>query len=261
MTDCSIVAEIRGTALCLTVDRQEVRNAYAPDTLRRLAEQIHDAPRRGVRAVILTGAGSVSFSSGMDLRALRSEPGEKVSAAVAEFQAAFDDPDRLPIIAAVNGDAKGGGFETALRCDLVVTADHAMFGLPEVRHGLIPGGGATLLPARLPIAVAMELAIAGLAMPAQRAYELGLVNRVVPRGSLLDVAQTFAESIASGAPHAVAKTRSLLWTTLGAGAEQGWADTKRAVTDPRLRDEMAEGVAAFAEKRPPRWVTASATDN
>jgi len=254
MADCSIITEVRGPALWLTVDRQDVRNAYAPDTLRHLAEEIRDATKRDVRAVILTGAGSRSFSSGMDLRALRDEPSEAVSDAVAEFHAAFDDPERVPIIAAVNGDANGGGFETVLRCDLVIAAEHVMFGLPEVRHGLIPGGGATLLPARLPIVVAMELVIAGLAMPAQRAYDLGLVNRVVPADALADVAQAFADSTAAGAPNAVATTRSLLWTTLHSGSDQGWRDTKQALSDPRRRAEMAEGVAAFTEKRRPSWL-------
>ena len=249
MAGPSLTAERRGAVLRLTVDRQEVRNAYDPATLRAIAEQLRAASGRGVRLVVLTGAGTQSFSSGMDLRALKALPGAEVSAAIGEFRVAFDAPERPVVIAALNGDAVGGGLEVMLRCDLVVAAEHVSLRLPEVRHGLLPGGGATLLPARVPVAVAIELGITGEAMSAARAHQLGLINRIAPADRLHEVADQLAASVLAGAPRAVSLTRALMWTTLGDGPAAGWQATTAALGDEALRAEMAAGIAAFTERR------------
>jgi enoyl-CoA hydratase len=237
----------------LTIDRQHVRNAYDGPTLLALAEALERCSNEGIRVAILTGAGRKSFSAGMDLKAMAAAAPGEVAVAVARFRKAMDDPARVPVIAAVNGPATGGGFETTLRCDLVVAADHATFHLPEVRRGIVPGGGATLLPARIPMAVAMELAILGDPISAERAYQLGLVNRVVPAASVLRSALEMADRLASNGPRAVARTRSLLWTTLNEGVGAAWEATERVGEDVDVRAEMQEGVASFVEKRPPRW--------
>jgi enoyl-CoA hydratase/carnithine racemase len=189
----------------------------------------------------------------MDLHALSSERPEVVAAAVAAFNEALDSPDRLPVIAALNGDAVGGGMEVALRCDLVVAADDCSLRLPEVERGLIPGGGGTLLSSRIPLAVAMEVGILGAPMSAARAHELGLVNRLVPRRDVVATAVALAERIARNGPRAVAVTRRLLWISAREGAAAGWEQTKSATMDAELREEMAEGVAAFIDKRAPVW--------
>ena len=178
-------SERAGRVLVLTIDRPEVRNALDPATLDAIAAALTDAALDdAIGAVVLTGAGHDSFSSGMDLRALEHDRAEAARASRA-FDVVMRDGDRIPIVAAVAGNAIGGGFEIALRCDLVVAADDVVFGLPEVGRGLVPGGGGTLLPSRISLAVALELGLTGEPITVQRAYDLGLVNRVVPRGDVL----------------------------------------------------------------------------
>ena len=118
----------------LTIDRKHVRNAYDPPTLLALAGELERSRVDGQRAAILTGAGSASFSAGMDLKAMSAGGDGEVERAVSVFRAEMDDSRRVPLIAAVNGLATGGGFETMLRCDLSVAADHATFRLPEVQR-------------------------------------------------------------------------------------------------------------------------------
>jgi enoyl-CoA hydratase len=249
----SLSTERRGSVVILTIDRQSVRNAYDATTLLALTDALVGCASSGARAAVLTGAGEASFSAGMDLKALSTAPPGVIARAVAAFRGVMDDPDRIPVIAAVNGPATGGGFETVMRCDLAVAAEHATFRLPEVQRGIVPGGGATLLPARLPIGLAQELAILGEPISATRAYELGLVNRVVPANEVLDVAVAFGERIAQNGPRAVARTRALLWMTFNEGVAAAWAETGRSNEDPGLRSEMEEGIAAFMEKRSPSW--------
>jgi enoyl-CoA hydratase len=251
--DNEVTLERRGQVAIITIDRQHVRNAFDPIALRRLTQLLRDCHAEGARAAVLTGAGSASFSSGMDLRAMGSESPESLAATVAAFNAALDDEERIPLIAAVNGPASGGGFEVALRCDLIVAAATATFRLPEVQRGIVPGGGATLLPNRLPIAIALELGIVGEAITAQRAYELGLVNAVVTSEQVIPTALNFAERIARNGPLAVARTRALMWQTALDGSRIAWARAQDSSRDPLLRQETTEGVAAFIDKREPRW--------
>jgi enoyl-CoA hydratase len=170
--------------------------------LHALADALSDARADGIRAILLTATGAVAFGSGMDLHALRDDR-DAAGDAVHAFRAAFEHAERPPVVAAVNGDAMGGGFELVLRCELVIAAEHAQFGLPEVSHGLVPGRGATLLPLRIPLAVAMELVLLGERIDAMRAAALGLVNRVVPAEDVRDVALEITTRLANQAPLAV----------------------------------------------------------
>lgn len=247
-----------GRVAVLTIDRQHVRNACDPAALHRLAQLLRQCVDDGVRAVVLTGAGDVTFCSGMDLKAVVSSPAEDVREAIAAFDHEIDGEDRPVLIAAVNGAAVGGGFEIALRCDLVVAAEHATFHLPEVARGLVPGGRATLLPGRIPLAAALEIGLLGEPVTAARAQHLGLVNRVVPGESLAAVAEELAERVAGHGPLAVRTTRNLMWATAVDGAASSWARTGAQLAAPALAAEMREGIAAFVEKRPPRWQTGDA---
>ena len=236
-----------------TMDRQAVRNALDVEMLLGLAQLLTDPPGR---AVVLTGAGGASFSAGMDLRALRSSPPHEVADAVHALDSALDAEDRVPVVAALNGPASGGGFELALRCDLAVAAEHAHVHLPEVRHGIVPGGGAVFLPARIPLAVALELGMVGEPMSAERAFQLGLVNRLVPAAGAVAVATELARKMAENGPVAVRMTRALMRRTYEQGVPAA-REASAAVRDsPDVRAEMAEGVAAFLEKRSPHWPTA-----
>lgn len=255
MTASEVLVRHDGPVTVVTIDRQRVRNALDPGSLHAIAEVIGSGD---ARAVVLSGAGEASFCSGMDVTALA---GEAVLEAIAAFDQALDDPGRPMLIAAVNGAATGGGFEVVLRCDLVVAAEHATFRLPEVGRGMVPGGRATLLPARVPLAVALEIGLLGEPVPAPRAAELGLVNRVVPAADLLGVAVGLGHRLAAAGPRAVRHTRNLMWTTAVDGAAAGWAATREALADPELAAEVREGVAAFLEKRPAKWHSHSGTND
>ena len=242
-----------GTVMVLTIDRQEVRNALDPPALLAMAAAIDDATADpATTAAVITSAGDRSFSSGMDLRALRGG-GPEVGEAVRRWDGVIRSPDRLPVVAAVAANAVGGGFELMLKCDLAVAADDIVFSLPEVGRGMVPGGGATLLPARIPLAIALELGIVGEPMDVLRAYQLGLVNRVVPRADVLPTAVALAKRIGENAPLAVAATRRLMWQTFEHGAATSWSHLQDGRRDPGRAAESAEGLAAFAEKRKPVW--------
>jgi enoyl-CoA hydratase len=247
----SLLVERVDDVLVLTVDRPHRRNALDPATLYALVSALTDAQVDGTRAVVLTATGDVAFGSGMDLHALR-EDREAAGAAVHEFRAAFEHPERPPVVAAVNGDAMGGGFELVLRCELVVAADHVRFGLPEVSHGLVPGSGATLLPLRIPLAVAMELVLLGQRIDAARAAALGLANRVVPAHEVRDTALAIAAQLAGQAPLAVSGARRAVWAALD-GRPHAMAVAQAEVARVSTSNDMREGLAAFAEKRAPRW--------
>jgi enoyl-CoA hydratase len=240
-----------GSVRVITINRPERRNALDPETFvglgRSFVEAEHDD---GVRVVVLTGAGDQAFSAGMDLKAF-----------VAGTRGGGDGPgtevfvERVypkPIIAAVNGAAVAGGFGIMLGCDIVVAAEHAVFGLPEVKRGLVGVGATSRAALRLPPAVLLELALTGATMDAARALHFGLVNRVVPGPEVLPTAIAMAEEIAANAPLAVALTkeiaydaRHLLDTDIGAWRER--AAPVFASADAR------EGATAFAEKRPPQF--------
>src|SRR5262249_13020960 len=154
----------------------------------------------------------------------------------------------IPLVAAVNGSAMAGGFELMMRCDLAVAADHVRFGLPEARRGLLAGGGATLLPCRIPLAVALELGLTGEPIDATRAWQLGLVNHVVPSAAVLDKAVALATAIAANAPLAVAAMRRTMWTAAIDGGAAAWDQTQREQLVVGSSNDAREGIAAFREK-------------
>lgn len=159
-----------------------------------------------------------------------------------------------PLIAAVEGPAFGGGFEIALACDLVVAARTARFALPESRRGVVASSGALFRAMRaLPLNVARELLITGAVLDADRGYQIGFVNRVVDPGQALTVALELADDICASSPVSVAASLAALSAQHDAGDEAGWAATAEAVERVKASDDLREGVAAFFEKRPPRW--------
>jgi enoyl-CoA hydratase len=161
---------------------------------------------------------------------------------------------RKPLIAAVEGFAVAGGFEIALACDLLVAARNAKFGVPEVRRSLVAAGGALLrMPQRMPYALAMELALTGDPIEAQRGHELGIVNRLTEPGQAVDVALELAERIAANGPLALAATKEVLQAQRDWSQEEFW-ERQRAIVEPVFASQDAqEGAAAFAEKRAPVW--------
>lgn len=243
----------QGPVLIITIDRRHRRNALDPETIIALATLLGEATAdRGTGAVVLTAAGTESFGSGMDLHALATNR-ERAGEAVRALYGIMRSPERIPLIAAVNGSAMAGGFELMMRCDLAVAAAHARFGLPEAARGLLAGGGATLLPCRIPLAVALELGLTGEPIDATRAWQLGLVNHVVPATEVVDKAVALATRIAENAPLAVAAMRRTMWTAAIDGGAAAWEQTQREQQVVGSSDDAREGIAAFREKRKPRW--------
>jgi enoyl-CoA hydratase len=255
--------ERRGGVEILTLNRPEKRNALNRELLDAMATAFAEIEADDdVRVVVLTGAGDRAFSAGMDLAEFASGGGGGQS--VAERAEAGDDtvdPSRhqivsweypKPLVAALNGATVAGGFEIMLCCDLVVAADHVVFGLAEVKRGLIPGGGGTLLATRIPMAIALEITLTGDTIDATRALELGLVNRVVPKGSEVDEAVALAQKVADNGPLAVQLVKQLVrkGATVGGGA--AWPPPKE-IGAIFASEDAREGALAFVEKRPPQF--------
>ncbi|GAA5146759.1 crotonase/enoyl-CoA hydratase family protein [Nocardioides marinquilinus] len=247
-----VLTETRDGVLVITLNRPQARNAIDAAVAQGLAGALDrlDADD-DLRVGVLTGAGG-TFCSGMDLKAFLS--GEVPVVEGRGLGGLTQRPPRKPLLAAVEGWALAGGFELTLACDLVVAADDARLGVPEVRRGLVAGAGAAmLLPQRVPQAIALELLLTGEPITASRAAELGLVNRVTTPGLALDGALELAATIAANGPLAVAVTKQIArsardWTT-----EQGWQEQDRLMQPVFVSEDAAEGAAAFAEKRPPVW--------
>lgn len=243
----SVLTEIHDGALVVTINRPEAGNALNPAVGRGLLEALGDAASNPeVRSVVVTGAGERVFCAGMDLKAFAA--GEDMTA-VGEGLALLSACPK-PVIAAVNGTAVAGGFEVVMRADLVVAAEHARFGIPEVKRGLVAAGGGTRLPKRIPLQVALEMGLTGETITAARALELGLVNRVVPAAEVLTTALALAALINANGPLAVQATKRLMCEEVGPDN----TDHVREVVAPVFASEDAkEGAVAFAEKRTPKW--------
>lgn len=255
----AVRTERRDHVLLVTLDRPEARNAVNGEVSTLLGNALHEADTDPeIRVVVITGAGERSFCAGADLKAI--SRGEDIFPAENRrwgFAGMMQHYVSVPVIAAVNGTALGGGCEIALACDLVVAADHAVFGLPEVRRGLIAAaGGAFRLPAQLPHRVAMEMMLTGEPITAGRALDLHLINHVVPADRLLDTALELAGTIAANAPLAVQGTKrvALGITDGGRPAEvDKWKVNDTEMITVMTSEDAAEGPRAFAEKRAPVW--------
>lgn len=251
MTDEVLTSAADGV-LTITLNRPAAKNAAN----RALAEGVSAAIDQleaddSLRVAILTGAGG-TFCSGMDLKAFVT--GELPVVEGRGFAGMVEYLAKKPIIAAVEGYALAGGFELAISCDLIVAAEDAKFGIPEVKRGLAAAaGGLVRLPKQIPPRIAMEMALTGEFISAQRAYELGLINRVVSPGTALEQAAALAAAIAANGPLAVAASKKVValaedWT------RDNMFEKQNDITQPVFTSEDAiEGATAFAEKRTPNW--------
>jgi enoyl-CoA hydratase len=247
-----VLRERRGHVEILTINRPEARNAINRATAIALGDALDACESDDdVWVVVLTGAGDKAFSAGMDLKAFAA--GE-FPITDKGFGGITQRDFPKPLIAAANGSALAGGFEILISCDMVVAADHAKFGIPEASRGLIAGGGGLIrLPKRIPLAVAYEMALTADPIDATRAYELGLVNRVVPGERVLDEALALAERIAKNAPLAVRVSKDVMKSSRELSEEECWdLNTESFGVIGRSADAL-EGAVAFAEKREPNW--------
>ncbi|MFJ2963523.1 crotonase/enoyl-CoA hydratase family protein [Streptomyces collinus] len=241
-----------GSTLLITLDRPEARNAVNAATATALAAVLDELEADpALRVGVLTGEGG-TFSAGMDLKAaLR---GESPDVEGRGFGGLTESRPDKPLIAAVEGFAMGGGFELALACDLIVAAEDARFGLPEVKRGLIAaGGGVIRLPERIPHHLAMEFLLTGEPVDGRRAGELGLANRVTGKGQAVAEALRLAERVASNAPLALAAVKRVVRAAEGASDEEAFAFQRGEMNTLMASDDVREGMTAFAERRPARW--------
>jgi enoyl-CoA hydratase len=246
--------EQRANIAVLTLNRPEARNAISPEVSQAMAGLL-DAIETDdeLRAVVLTGAGEV-FSAGADLKVVAEGRGMDIARGKGGFAGVVNRDFPKPIIAAVNGPALAGGFEIVLSCDLVVAADTARFGIPEVKRGLMAAaGGLIRLPKRVPLAIALELAMTGDPIDAPRALALGLVNRVVPAAAVLDEACALADGIGENSPIAVRLSRQLVREAAEMPEAEGWSRTNELALQIFASGDAVEGATAFAEKRKPVW--------
>ncbi|MEU9343084.1 crotonase/enoyl-CoA hydratase family protein [Streptomyces sp. NPDC048278] len=255
----AVLVERRGHVLLITLNRPEARNAVNAAVAVGVGEALAEADRDPeIRAVVITGAGDKAFCAGADLKAVAR--GEDIMPPRTKdwgFAGYVSHHIGKPTIAAVRGFALGGGTEIALASDLVVAAEDASFGLPEVKRGIIAGaGGAFRLAAQLPPKVAMELLLTGDTLDAPAARDLGLVNRVVPADRVLGEALALADRIAANAPLAVQASKRIARgiTTGRVEAEQAaWERTHQEGRAVMTSQDAKEGPRAFAEKRVPVW--------
>ncbi len=251
-----------GLVQVLTLNRPEAANSLNPELIGELGKALTEiATDDATQVVVLTGAGERIFCAGMDLRAFsenRNESPQEGSGgtdpepAAAAPKYGLNNLNPKPVIAAVNGAAVGGGFELVLSCDLVVAADTARFGLPEVKRGLLAAGGGTLLGTRLPLSLALEVALTGELIDAARAAQWGLVNRVVPAAELLEASLALAATVAANGPIAIRTTKELVRRAVLDDPKRGWA-TPEEVAQVFQSEDAKEGAQAFIEKRAPNW--------
>lgn len=237
----------------ITVNRPEARNAINYETAQELLQAFESLDANpDVVAGILTGANN-TFCSGMDLKAF-AKSGQRPYAGDRGFAGLCEKPPRKPLIAAIEGYALAGGFEMALSCDLIVAANNATFGLPEVKRGIVPGSGGMLrLPARIPYHAAMEAVLTGEMIPAERMNQYGLINRLVEPGQALEAALDLARLIAANGPLAVQTAKQIV------SQSRDWSQADMFdLQRPRIAHifvsaDAKEGATAFAEKRKPVW--------
>jgi enoyl-CoA hydratase len=257
MTFENLLIERDGPVALITFNRPKVLNALNTQTLTELSAAIASCKDDGdVRAIVLTGAGEKSFVAGADINELAVQTPIQGKEHARRGQQIFDAIEQLgkPVIAAVNGFALGGGCELAMACTMRIASDTARFGQPEINLGIIPGyAGSQRLPRLVGKGVALEILLTGDMISAQRAYEIGLVNRVVPAAELLAEAKKLAHVLASKAPIAVRYIIQAVNEGLDAPLPVGQFLETALFGAIASSDDMKEGTKAFLEKRKANW--------
>ncbi len=252
MSSAVTVERVDGVQI-ITINRPQARNAVNVEVAEGIASALDELDQDGeIDIAVLTGAGGC-FCAGMDLKAFAAT-GARPHAGGRGFGGVCEKPPVKPLIAAVEGYALAGGFEIVLACDLVVAAENAKFGLPEVKRGLVPGGGGMLrLPRRIPFPIAMEVVLTGGMFTAVQFHQYGLVNRVAKEGGALACALDLAREIRRNGPLAVRTAKRVMMQSPD-WAQATMFDSQRPMLAEVMASEDArEGARAFAEKRPPVW--------
>jgi enoyl-CoA hydratase/carnithine racemase len=259
MTYEFIKVDKREHLIIVTINRPGVMNALHPPASREMDavfNEFSEDPEAWV--AIITGAGGQAFSAGNDLKWQAQHGFQAVLQGVDSLKGGSGGITRRfdcfkPIIAAVNGLALGGGFEVVLSCDIIVAAEHATFGLPEPRVGMMARGGVYRLPRQIPYHLAMGLLLTGRRISAQEAKAIGLVNEVVPLEELIPSAERWAAEILECAPLSVRATKEAAFGALNIPLEEAIYKVFPGMVTLRESEDSIEGLRAFTEKRKPKW--------
>ena len=247
-----VLTSVEDGIMVVTINRPQAKNAANKAVAVGIAAAMDELDSNDdIRVAILNGAGG-SFCAGMDLKAFVT--GEMPMVEGRGFAGLTEAPPKKPLIAAVEGYALAGGLELAISCDLIIAADNSKFGIPEVKRGLAAAaGGLMRLPRQISPRIAMELALTGDFIDAQRAMDLGLINSIAPAGTVLDAAKALAAKICANGPLAVAVSKRVVAESAEWSEAEMW-QKQAEITMPVFASEDAiEGSAAFAEKRAPNW--------
>ncbi|MDG1412315.1 MAG: crotonase/enoyl-CoA hydratase family protein [Acidimicrobiales bacterium] len=252
--DDVILYEKRDRLAILTLNRPGARNAVNGDVAQRMEALLDDYEADDeLWAAILTGNGP-TFCAGADLKEIAAGNGASLTTERGGFGGLVMRDRRKPLVAAITGSALAGGTELALACDLIVCANDTRFGLPEVKRSLVAAAGALFrLPRAIGMAPALEAIMTGEPLPAQRAYDLGMVNRVVPAEQVMNEAVALAELITANAPLAVEASRTVAIRAYEGDDDELMRASLRAIGDLSATEDFAEGPRAFIEKRLPVW--------
>jgi enoyl-CoA hydratase len=252
MADEAVLTEAGGGVLLITLNRPDARNAVNGALAAGVAAALDRLDGEDELQVgIPTGAGK-GFCAGMDLKAFVA--GESPYVEGRGFAGIAQRASRKPLIAAIEGFAVAGGLEVALACDLIVAARDARLGIPEAKRSLVAAGGALLrLPRRIPYHVAMEMALTGDPISAERAHALGLVNRVTEPGGAVDAALELAAAIRRNGPLALDATKEILLRQADWSEEEFWREQGEIAGPVMSSEDAREGATAFSEKRDPVW--------
>lgn len=244
----------KGHVAIITMNRPEARNAINGEmaaTMEAALDQMESDPE--VWVGILTAVGK-AFCAGADLKEISAGNGSALSTKKGGFAGIARRERTKPLIAAITGSALAGGTEIALSCDMIIAADDTNFGLPEVKRSLVAGaGGLFRLPRQIGKAVALEAILTGDPLSSQRAYELGMVNKVVPEAEVMAEAEKLAARITANAPLAVAASRAVAISATAKTDEELWKDSGVAFASIINTEDYKEGPKAFIEKRAPVW--------
>lgn len=241
-----------GRIAFFTLNRPEVLNSINGELSLELTKNMKDfRDDPDVWVGIITGAGDRAFSSGADIRGFRPGPSETPAENVERVRA---DQVFKPVIAAIHGYCLGGGLELALTCDIRIAADNARLGLPEIKVGVIPGGGGTArLPRFIPRAKAAEILLMGQHIDAQEAYRIGLVNKVVPLDQLMPTAIEWANIICENGPLQTRAVKESIIRGVNLPLEDALKVEREMAARVRNTEDFIEGTRAFVEKRKPNW--------
>jgi len=252
-----LLVEQTGTTLWVTLHRPDVRNALSRALNLRLQDLAAEIEHReDVHAIVLTGAGDKAFCAGADLKERRGVPAAESATFINAIGGAIDTWGQLrkPTICMLNGSAYGGGLELAMACDFRVCVDSAELGLTEVRLGIMPGAGGTQrLPRLVGEARAKELILLGRRIGAAQAHAIGLVNTVVPRAGLRGAVDALLAELAGCAPLSVRAAKSAIERGHGKNLAEGLAIERECYEVTLYSEDRDEGLAAFAEGRPPKY--------